>query len=780
MSLFDAMGPLSPFNSANRASSLGRPITFRKFIPTIWLPVRPVTPFSSPLTIKFARSASEAASPSGEFHPTTDRNPIYRILLDYGTDERSGTPLHPLQSLRQAMHQALYVHNRQRARSLSTIKRIFELYTALLGQGSLEPVDTLVIARLLHLTLLERQSASTATALSGYIGIFTSHYVTKALPPHSEASSQLLSIYGIKSEHVMGALLWEWMVHQGDRYVSTKTYARAILNAAGGNQPLRVCEELFEEALERYYDKDVSLILSPGIMLPHDLQGLKAVSIPFHLYAAICHARIREGDWRTAYLNLDTAFRVWPSTISCHFLKTVLKGRPIHEGYQVFSLFCQAGAYVRGKELHLLLNPLARACVDSVDSGLKLDLIKAMLEAIRSFLNNRDARLDGRHLNCLIRGFLSIIPHQGLGTRQEDSEMDTAITSFLSYLMGWYSERGSKPCTDIPITVISWSRKLRSTSLLEWALEKFGDMDQIVTLQSPWNNCSPANSPLYNSVLYAAGKLRSTEMVKTAWKCLARSLGGTRIGPQPGDWWTFAEAAKGTGLVPYYNSQLELFTSKGKIGALTARRAKYIYRSKPTNQLEQTMCAEAPDTRIAIEAFLQDARAILEDFGPASSKGAKDIPLISGSIWRWPAAVPEEWQRRLYDELSSKSSVELKANPIPYKGGKAHNCFGFSYRELRYRSWKTINNLLLQAEAFEHRKERLSESQDSTDCIQSIARSPRKHDGSARPHHLPWLLEHLDDITKESNKQYTEEEWREKILSLRSPHHSYPCPKQTV
>lgn len=40
-------------------------------------------------------------------------------------------------------------------------------------------------------------------------------------------------------------------------------------------------------------------------------------------------------------------------------------------------------------------------------------------------------------------------------------------------------------------------------------------------------------------------------------------------------------------------------------------------------------------------------------------------------------------------------------------------------------------------------------------------------DGSIRPDHRPWLLEHLDDIKEASTKKYSEEEWRAMILDLR-------------
>ena len=767
------MGLLASLNTSCRASSLCRPFAFGSCLPTIWLSARPIKPYFSPLFIKPARSASIAAFPYNDCYAAADRNPRYRILFECASDEPSDTPLHPLRLLRQATRQALDDHNSQRARSFSSIKYIFELYTVLIGQGSLEPVDTRVIARVLALAL-DSQPSSISIAISRYIGTFASHYVTKALPPHSEASTQLLSLYSMIGEHEMGARLWEWMVHQDDRYVSIKTYAQAITLAVAGNRHLRSCEELYEEALLRCSAEHVSLLLSPGVMLPHGLQSLKDVAIQPHLHLALFDARIRKGDWRTAYLNLDTAFRLWPSTISYLFLRAVLKGRPVHESYQVYLLFCQAGAFVRGKELHLLLDAMARACRDSVDFGLKLDLTKAMLEAILVFVNIKDARLDGRHLVCLIRGFLSILPRQSLGSKQKDNQGDTAVSSFLSYLMEWFSTRGSKFGSDIFVTVIFWSTNLRNTSLLEWALKKLENTDQNVAAQ---NLCHV----LYNSLLNAAGEFRSPERVKIAWESLAKSLGRTKIGPRLIDWRTFADAAKRTGLVPYYNLQLDLFVSKGKIGALIAKQARFISRLRPVYPLDQASHADTPNTRIAIEAFVEGARALLGDFDAASSKETKNIPLIRCSIWCWPASVPEEWQRRLYDELSSISKVPLSAESALCRHGRARKPLDFSYSELRYRSWKTINNLLLQVEAFEHRKERLIENQDLNSGSRSIPRSKisEKEDGSARPRHLPWLLEHLDDIEKESNKQYNEEEWREKILNLRSPNYRYLRPQQT-
>lgn len=78
-------------------------------------------------------------------------------------------------------------------------------------------------------------------------------------------------------------------------------------------------------------------------------------------------------------------------------------------------------------------------------------------------------------------------------------------------------------------------------------------------------------------------------------------------------------------------------------------------------------------------------------------------------------------------------------------------------------------------EAFEGRH---LESEDGTKSKASYARA--LDDGNNRGDHLKWLLKHLDDIENESRKQYTEGEWRETILNLRSPDYRPPESSKAV
>lgn len=116
--------------------------------------------------------------------------------------------------------------------------------------------------------------------------------------------------------------------------------------------------------------------------------------------------------------------------------------------------------------------------------------------------------------------------------------------------------------------------------------------------------------------------------------------------------------------------------------------------------------------------------------------------------------------------MSANSSIVLADLHIGTPNGRCPT--GIPLDELRYRHWKSINHLLLQAEAFESRPSRLTDPLGEKSMANPASRKICE-DGSIRTDHLPWLLEHLEDIEKEVTKYCTEEEWHTKILNLRGP-----------
>ena len=156
--------------------------------------------------------------------------------------------------------------------------------------------------------------------------------------------------------------------------------------------------------------------------------------------------------------------------------------------------------------------------------------------------------------------------------------------------------------------------------------------------------------------------------------------------------------------------------------------------------------------------------------------------MIQPSIWLWPIVVPEERQRNLYHEMSSNSSDILPPGALNESSDRAVSPTDISFANLRYRNWKTINSLLMQAEAFESRPERSKNSgyKKGPWAAANPNLVTKFEDGSTYPRHSPWLLEQLDDIRMESTKQYTEQEWRDKILNLRSPNYRPPQTRQVL
>lgn len=67
-------------------------------------------------------------------------------------------------------------------------------------------------------------------------------------------------------------------------------------------------------------------------------------------------------------------------------------------------MICQVGGWTRGKEFRGLLDCIVRAQQILDDPGEQLDLAKAVFGAFLASTRTKSAKLDERHLECLVRG----------------------------------------------------------------------------------------------------------------------------------------------------------------------------------------------------------------------------------------------------------------------------------------------------------------------------------------------------------------------------------------
>ena len=165
-------------------------------------------------------------------------------------------------------------------------------------------------------------------------------------------------------------------------------------------------------------------------------------------------------------------------------------------------------------------------------------------------------------------------------------------------------------------------------------------------------------------------------------------------------------------------------------------------------------------------------------FQPGGFRDVRNYPLDEGTFLAWPDIAEEGWQRKLYDELTREADLEnrhpMSLDEINDHETPAVSNTGIAFDELRYLNWKTINSLLIQAQAFDKRVE------VSTDAaIRDRRASPeRKGSKTTNPTAGPryavstaQLEAYRQDVYNEKAKEIDEDSWRALILQLRKPAH---------
>ena len=176
--------------------------------------------------------------------------------------------------------------------------------------------------------------------------------------------------------------------------------------------------------------------------------------------------------------------------------------------------------------------------------------------------------------------------------------------------------------------------------------------------------------------------------------------------------------------------------------------------------------------------FLERLKSVHESIVNQSITNLKLNPPSNESAWTFQDNVEESWQLELFHELNidptvaaakAMHSYEEQATTIEPRSAAAESSTGFRLDELRYKNWKTINDLLLQAEMFETR---LGKSVDVAiehkTAVKQVRSAYNIKNGPERQRIvLEQVHAHLVDKDELKSKRVTREDWRAKILALR-------------
>lgn len=600
-----------------------------------------------------------------------------------------------------------------------------------------------------------------SSAITAHVKEFAESYQMRRLPPHPDASLHLIGYFKESHQYDAGIDFWHWIVKQDSNYIDLRTYGAAIELLALYGQTLAYCEEVYTHGLKRFPESFNEYHLSPGAIVSQRHEPTRIPKTSMTLMQGIIKARLIHGDWRSAYMALDTALRLHPTQIPPHFFHTFLEERPVHEVYQIFCILCQSGSQIRPYDLGWVLSDLVDAQQTGSGSAVDMDLALALLNAIRVFAAS-DQSVSARHINILLQSFLNLVP-----TREADNSFSTAgdnLSPLAAVLQinSLFPLLGAVPEISTYNTVIAAAGRTRDKEMLSWAKAALIDSDIV------------QNEITFECLLNASSRISGASGVESTW--ISRD---PAVDLMPSTWAALAKATSEARNVDFLHSQMKLHHVTDQKHILQAVGAK-LAKVKPSQTLSAPREEAPADSKLTVASFsaaLQTFDSVLRD---PNFHNLKAMPAPSQSIWPTNDIVNEEWQIKLYDEVSidptvmaaaeAKTSTEnedLEENPVE---ATFVSTTGFSLEELRYRNWKGINDLLQQAETFEARIEQsvnraIEEGAPSRQAKRSTKGLSTK--GPRRRLLQYQLTQHLEDTNRMRANPPIETEWRNKILDLR-------------
>lgn len=415
------------------------------------------------------------------------------------------------------------------------LQSLMELYPSILPSGILTRDHTRRIAQTLHSLLragIPKGEAKWPTHLQPFLQQFIKDIQKGALPVHPFAFVHILGIYKERKMFDEGHHLWQWVVQQDDTHVTPAVYGAAIeLMACGKILRLPELENLYLDALKRFPGTFVEYHLSPDAIVPNRGQPISIPNVPVALLQGITTARLLYGDWKKAYLGLDTALRLYPSQLPPRFFELFMDNRPLPEAYTVFLVACRAGVVVKPTCISMLLGKIRSAMRSCNSMHDRIVLLRAVANALYANLQ-AGGHLEPIHVGQFLTAFASLLPELAPGTEYQGdmaSHRNRVVTEAhrtLSTLL----QAGMPASPPAFISLITVAGELRVPDLLRVSLQdaetahvNLGEVGERVVLSSAgWIGAKALIEERWTLMVHKAAS-RGQQINFKDWQCLARA-----------------------------------------------------------------------------------------------------------------------------------------------------------------------------------------------------------------------------------------------------------------
>jgi hypothetical protein len=577
----------------------------------------------------------------------------------------------------------------QQACEARDIQKIMALYPTVLESPFLSREDTRRLARALHTHIRSRDQALIARLLP-FVQHITTDIKKGKLPPHPAAHIHILGMFKEAKLYEEGYWFWQWLAEQDDTFVSQAVYGAAIeLLAYRGKHTLPALEDLYQDALKRFPGTFAEYHLAPEAVVPDRSRPITIPGIPIALLQGILTARILNRDWKNAYLALDTALRLYPTSVPHRFFELFMTERPVSEAYTVFTLACRAGVVFKPSHLtRLLALELQQKAMRQVWSlSERTALLRGMANAIYAYLES-GGTLEAPHVGSFFGSFQALLPPMPPNEESaaDKEEIRNSIVTSVHQMMALLIQSGFPPHPQLFTALVGVAAKLQVRELLDLALKDLetsgvdlGDVGRRVVLNS-------------------VGQFNDRGLVEKLWNQIvtaAETSGGqiTRV-----DWLMFAKACRKAGCSDLFDQQLQGLKHAIDSSTEAAALEELQSESRPpyTRPFELMNPEEFAAELKEIEKIMGNVAAVVMAGQPLDLQKTPFSMFLD--VHKKPIGAQEDL-RAVYDELTTDphQPEPPKEEGVP----PALSPTGIPLDELRFQNWVTIHELMADAEASE-------------------------------------------------------------------------------
>lgn len=575
------------------------------------------------------------------------------------------------------------------------ITKIIALYPFVLESPLLRPGHTRRILQTLHAHLRNIESRSSNARLTPLATLlpFVERLVedtkSRKLPPHPAANVHILGILKEGGRYEEGYRFWSWLADQDDTIVDQAVYGAAIeLMAYRGRHSLEELEDIYQDGLKRFPGTFAEYHLSPEAVIPDRSRPITIPGIPIGLLQGILTARILNQEYKRAYSALDTALRLYPTSVPRRFFELFMSERPINEAYAIFVLACRSGIVFKPSHLTHLASRLKHGAAAAESEADRLVVIQALANAMYAHMEAGgycDSPLIGNFFDAIISVIGRAHAHEPASDEKsaKGSAILETVRNMASTLMqaGW-ADHASLHMYTLTLADLVGDKQAIAEALV--AITKLGP-----------SNLSDIKRRV---VLQTVGSLGLEDLIEEWWTLIVQIAELNSEGPSRNDWLALAEACRRANLPSFFHDNharlahaIDEETSKACRAILAPGYVPKLRQRPPTHENYYMPLSAMKDGLAEIESITNNIAAVFMSGKPL------DLTRTPFAMYIDPShklMASESHLRKVYDMMTTDPH-QPEPPKDPENPGEVHrSSTGIPLDELRFLNWVSINEIL--------------------------------------------------------------------------------------